>query len=170
MEERRERRDLRSGRNCFHVQGHQNRGPRAPGRVSVCPWRRGADAFFHECRDAGRHQGRRQRLRPAGARLPDRAVEYLSSASASGRRCGARAGRAAPLHALGRPDSHGLGRVSGVLARGAAQDLRGGRDVRQPSRRAPNFHGAGGEHAHSVEPRLGHRDGLRRVRGEPCTL
>lgn len=23
---------------------------------------------------------------------------------------------------------------------------------------------------HSVEPRLGHRDGLRRVRGEPCTL
>ena len=26
------------------------------------------------------------------------------------------------------------------------------------------------EDAHPVEPRLGHRDGLRRVRGEPCTL
>ena len=39
-----------------------------------------------------------------------------------------------------------------------------------PHRRAADLHGAGGVHAHPVQPGLGRGHGLRRVRGEPRRL
>ena len=131
------------------------------------PRRRGTDSGVYERRHPGRHQGRRRCLRFAGPGLSDRAVQHLSSAPASRRRCGASDGRPAPVHALGRPYSHRFRRIPGVFPGQPAEDHGGGRHLRQSPGRSPDLHGPGGEYAHPVQPGLGYRYGLRRVRGEP---
>ena len=110
---------------------------------------------FHECRDAGRHQGRRQRLRPAGARLPDRAVAtpiicicvratmWCASWAACTASC---AGTARSSRTRGGFQVFSLAGLRKITEEGVT--------FASPSGRSPDLHGAGGEHAHPVEPRL----------------
>ena len=64
------------------------------------------------------------------------------------------------IHGLGRSDSHRLGRLPGLFAGAAAHHQRAGRALSVAHRRQKNLHGTGGEHAHPVQPRFDHRDGL----------
>ena len=105
-----------------------------------------------------RHQGRadaRRTSRHIG--YAGRAFQHLPSASAT--RATSVVHKLGGLHKFmtwDGPDSDRLRRLSGLFSGGAAQDQGRRRDVRLASRRAQDFHGSGGEHAHPVEPRLGY--------------
>ena len=69
-------------------------------------------------------------------------------------------GRPAQVYPLERAYPDRQRRISGVQPGKAAQDHRGGRDLRLPSGRAPHLYGARGEHADSGKSGLYHRHGL----------
>ena len=79
-------------------------------------------------------EGARSR-RPARDARADDPRERLSPAPAARRRARAAHGRPAPLHGVGRPDPHRLGRIPGVLARVAQQRHGGRRRVQVAHRR-----------------------------------
>ena len=65
-------------------------------------------------------------------RLSGRAVQYVSSARASGRRADPRPGRPAPVHDLGQTDPDRQRRIPDLLAGAAAEDHGGGRRLQLP--------------------------------------
>jgi queuine tRNA-ribosyltransferase len=78
-----------------------------------------------------------------------------------------RARRPAPLHGLGQADPHRLGRLPGLLARRAAQDHRGRRQVLLADQRRQAVPDARGVDAHPARAELRHRDDLRRMHALP---
>ena len=125
--------------------------------------RRRADAGFHAGRHASGDQGRASRRR-ARVRRGDSARQHLSSdaAAVGGARRGAR--RAACIHALAVSDPHRFRRLSGDVARAAAEDHRGGRHVPLAPRRRDGRADAGARDGGADPARLRYRHAARRMR------
>ena len=139
------------------------------GEFEDCP-RHGADPCLYERSHRRGHQGGGVRLRPERPALPGAAVQHLSPAPAARGRDREKAGGHTEIHRLAGPRPDGQRGLPGVLPGQAAEHQGGGGHLRLPHRRAEDFHGPGGEHAHPVQPGFHHRHGLRRVRGEPRAL
>ena len=122
--------------------------------------RHGADPCLPERCHRWCHQGRPVGAGSEGYRRAGHAVQHLPSASASRRQAGSGYGRPAQVYPLERAYPDRQRRISGVQSGKAAQDHRGGRDLRLPSGRAPHLYGARGEHADSGKSGLYHRHGL----------
>ena len=91
-----------------------------------------ARAHPHACLHAGRHRGDGEGDAAGDGEVDRRRHhprQHLSSDAAARRRAHRPARRPAPLHALGRPDPHRFRRLSGDVARQAAQDRRGRRHL-----------------------------------------
>ena len=97
--------------------------------------------------------------RAARRRGHDRARQHLPPPLPPGRGRDRRARRPAPLHGLGRPDPHRLGRLPGLLAaRHAARGRRRRRHLPLGLRRQPGPLHAGARRRDPARARLGHRD------------
>ena len=106
-------------------------------------------------------------LEAAGAR--DHPRQHLSSRFAARRRPHRRAGRAASLHALGRPDPHRQRRLPGLQPRPDPQDHRPRRRLPLAHRRRAAGTDAGTGRRHPGKPRLRHRHVPRRMPAVPGT-
>ncbi len=122
--------------------------------------RPGTDPGIHAGGDP-RRGARAQRRRRARHRRADHARQHLSSAPPARRGCSAGDGWSAPIHDLGAPDADRLGRLSGLLARGAPADLRARSRVPESHRRYLSHAHPRARDGDPMDAGRGHRDGVR---------
>ena len=125
--------------------------------------RGGRDAVLHARRHQGDGQGRGA-SRAARARRADRPRQHLPPVLPPRHGDRRRARRPARLHAVGRADPHGLGRLPGLQPGGHAPHARRRRGVQLGLRRlAPRVHARAGD-AHPGGARRRRHHGVRPVR------